>query len=90
MIIDGFTIKNQTFKDIKNRYRCSNNFPYLLLGNTNGKDSISCAIDPMNPEGISLFEFYDVATRLFSDDDYLSYLRKFLYGRVSISATKFT
>lgn len=88
--MNGYVLNNQTFTNIKNRYKCSNTYPYLLLGNTRGKDSVSCVIDPINPEGLSIFEFYDVGTRLFGDDKFLSYLRPFLYGRVSISATKFS
>lgn len=59
------------------------------MGNTNGKDAISCAKDPINPDGISIFEFYDVAQRLLYDKEYVQYLRKFLYGRVSNSAMRF-
>lgn len=87
--MNGFLLNNQTFAGIKNRYKCSNSFPYLLLGNTKGKDSVTCALDPINPIGLSIFEFYDVGVRLMSDPKLIKYLKPFLYGRVSISAIKF-
>lgn len=40
---------------------------------------------------MSIFEFYDVGVRLLHDNHgFLTYLRALLYGRVSISATKFS
>lgn len=44
----------------------------------------------MKSNGLSVFEFYDTAKRLLIDNEFLAYLRKILYGRVSLSAVKFT
>lgn len=44
----------------------------------------------MKPNGLSVFEFYDTASRILSDESFLKYLKTIIYGRVSLSAIKFT
>lgn len=46
-------------------------------------------MDPINPAGLSIFEFYDVGTRLMVNSKIIKYIKPFLYGRVSVSAVKF-